>query len=161
MKMISEMKTTSTNIDNLEAVIVYKLKTKMQMLIIQPYTYRGGGANIFHGNQNYYFSRFGSIPKQTVNSSLSVVQRGIQQPDLTLACNCRGGQSNCPVGGKCRTENVVYRATVRETVSCKAETYKGLTGREFKKRWYEHRTDINNTTKKKPTGLSTQTGLLK
>ena len=27
------------------------------------------------------------------------------QPQPTLACNCRGGQSNCPVGGKCRTES--------------------------------------------------------
>ena len=65
------------------------------------------------------------------------------------------------MGGKCRTESVVYRATVQETVSGKKETYTGLTGREFKERWYEHRTNINNTTKKKTTGLSAHTRLLK
>ena len=60
-----------------------------------------------------------------------------------------------------RTESVIYRATVRETVSGKAETYTGLTGREFKERWYEHRTDINNKTKKKTICLSAHTRLLK
>ena len=76
-----------------------------------------------------------------------------EQQKLTLACNCRGGQSNCPVEGKCRTESVVYRAT---------ETYTGLTGREFKDRLYEHRTDINNNTAgKKTTRLSAHTRALK
>ena len=76
-----------------------------------------------------------------------ILKEDTQQPQPTLACNCRGGQSNWPVDGKSRTESVVYRATVRETVSGKTETYTGLTGREFKERWYEHRTDMNNTTK--------------
>ena len=85
-----------------------------------------------------------------------------EQQKPTLPCNCRGGQSNCPVGGKCRTESVVYRATVRETVSGKTETYTGLTGREFKDRLYEHRTDINNNTAgKKTTRLSAHTRALK
>ena len=66
------------------------------------------------------------------------------------------------MGGKCRTESVVYRATVRETVSGKTETYTGLTGREFKDRLYEHRTDINNNTAgKKTTRLSAHTRALK
>ena len=85
-----------------------------------------------------------------------------EQQKPTPACNCRGEQSNCPVGGKCRTESVVYRATVRETVSGKTETYTGLTGREFKDRLYEHRTDINNNTAgKKTTRLSAHTRALK
>ena len=90
-----------------------------------------------------------------------ILNEDIQQPQQTLVCNCRGGQANCPVGGKCRTESVVYRATVKETVSGKTETYTGQTGREFKDRWYEHRTDINNVTKKKTTRLSAHTRLLK
>ena len=84
--------------------------------------------------------------------NFKILNEDTQQPQPTLACNCRGGQSNCPVGGKCRTESVVYRATVKETVSGKTETYTGQTGREFKDRWYEHRTDIN-VIKKKPQDL--------
>ena len=46
-------------------------------------------------------------------------------------------------------------------MSGKTENYTGQTGREFKDRWYEHRTDINNVTKKKTTRLSAHTRLLK
>ena len=50
---------------------------------------------------------------------------------------------NCPVEGKCQTEGVIYRATVKEVTSGKEETYTGMTGRKFKDRLYEHRTNEN------------------
>ena len=37
-------------------------------------------------------------------------------------CNCRGGQGNCPVGGKCNVRNVVYEATITEDQSGEKET---------------------------------------
>ena len=59
-------------------------------------------------------------------------------------CNCRGGPQNCPVGGSCQTTGVVYEATVKQRASGKQETYTGVTGRRFKDRLYEHKTDMNN-----------------
>ena len=46
-------------------------------------------------------------------------------------------------------------------MSGRTETYTGLTGREFKKRFYEHTTDINNNTagKRTTTGKKTTTRL--
>ena len=94
------------------------------------------------------YRRMPNMAQALSRHNSKILNEDTQQPQPTLACNCRGGQSNCPVGGKCRTESVVYRATVKETVSGKTETYTGQTGREFKDRWYEQRTDINNVIKK-------------
>ena len=44
-------------------------------------------------------------------------------PPLPPGCNCRYGTGTCPVQGRCLTDCVVYRATVKETVSGKEETY--------------------------------------
>ena len=48
-----------------------------------------------------------------------------------LGCNCRGGQQNCPVDGKCQSEGVIYEATVTKVISGKKETYTGLTTWRF------------------------------
>ena len=76
------------------------------------------------------------------------------------SCNCQGGANNCPVEGKCQTEGVVYRATVKETVSGRQETYTGMTGRSFKDRLYEHRTSMNKKSQKQ-TKLSSHVWKLK
>ena len=48
-----------------------------------------------------------------------------------------------------------------KTVSGKTETYTGMTGREFKDRWREHRHDIKKKAAKQPTRLSAHTWSLK
>ena len=58
-------------------------------------------------------------------------------------------------GNVCRT--VLYT----ETVSGKSETYTGMTGREFKDRWREHKHDIKKKAAKQPTRLSAHTWSLK
>ena len=60
-----------------------------------------------------------------------------QQPQ----CKCRGGIQNCPAQGMCETQCVVYRATVTDTTVGTRETYTGVTGQSFKKRWSGHKTD--------------------
>ena len=67
----------------------------------------------------------------------------------------------CPVGGKCRTDCVVYRATITETNSGQVETYTGMTARQFKDRWREHKSDIRNPSTNKPTRLSAHIWKLK
>ena len=66
---------------------------------------------------------------------------------LTKPCNCT--KFDCPIKNKkvsCRTESVIYEATV-QTKNDK-HTYIGLTGGEFKKRYYQHRHDFKDETKK-------------
>ena len=52
----------------------------------------------------------------------------------TVVLHYKGGQPNCPVDGKCKTEGVIYEATVTEVISRKKETYTGLTTRRIKDR---------------------------
>ena len=54
-----------------------------------------------------------------------------------------GGIAVCPVQGKCKTDCVVYRATVTETGTGSVETYTGVTGNTFKQRYGGHTSDIN------------------
>ena len=76
-------------------------------------------------------------------------------------CNCRGGQGNCPVGGRCQVDCVIYEATITENQSGKKETYTGVTERPFKKRLYEHTTDMNKTGNRSNTSLSSHIWSLK
>ena len=76
------------------------------------------------------------------------------QPSNTAPCNCDGGAASCPVQGACKQEGVVYEACVKEINSNKMETYTGLTGRPFKKRWQEHQRTFDNSDKRNETSLS-------
>ena len=65
-------------------------------------------------------------------------------------CNCR---DQCPLPGKCRTDKVIYRATVETNE--KNETYVGITAGEFKKRYQKHKSDFVNQNTRNATTLST------
>ena len=86
---------------------------------------------------------------QAVSGHNSKLLREENQVEEQPGCNCRGGPQNCPVGGKCLTDNVIYEATVTETQTGSKETYTGVTSRQFKKQFYEHNTDIRKV-KKQP-----------
>ena len=77
-----------------------------------------------------------------------------------LKCNCRD-QAECPLpgNGKCRTDKVIYRATVE--ANNQVETYVGLTAGELKTRYQQHKSDFNNTSDKNATTLSTHIWNLK
>ena len=83
------------------------------------------------------------------NSQVSKKEMDVPPP----GCNCRGGPSKCPVGGKCLTQGVVYQATVVREDNGSTETYTGLTARTFKRRLYEHNQDFNHQ-KREGTTLS-------
>ena len=69
-------------------------------------------------------------------------------------CNCKPRyKSECPIPGKCATESVVYRATVRRHDNLAVDTYTGLTSGTFKQRFSKHKSDVN-TDKKTATKLS-------
>ena len=51
-------------------------------------------------------------------------------------CNCRAGRNYCPMGGKCLTESLVYKAEV--TTESETKQYIGITANTFKERYNGH-----------------------
>ena len=76
------------------------------------------------------------------------------KPSDNAPCNCEGGAGDCPVQGVCKQAGVVYEACVKERISKKVQTYTGLTGRPFIKRWSEHQRNFDNPAQKSETSLS-------
>ena len=89
---------------------------------------------------------------QAVSRQNMKLLRENDQAENIPKCNCRGGPVNCPVDGKCQSKGVVYRATIKQTLTGKEDTYTGMTGRSFKERLYEHNTDMRNRPKPKQNG---------
>ena len=67
--------------------------------------------------------------------------------------NCEGGVADCPLGGGCTVEGVVYCAQVMRLDNNKSEFYTGLTGGTFKDRYTAHQCDFRHE-KRKGTCLS-------
>ena len=67
-------------------------------------------------------------------------------------CNCRNGEVNCPLQGKCLTKSLVYKATVK----CQDEehSYIGLASNTFKERYNNHIASFKNENHKENTTLS-------
>ena len=73
-------------------------------------------------------------------------------------CNCRI-KNNCPVGGQCLQEKVVYRATVETKEEVKS--YVGSAGNTFKERFNGHKSSFNYKTKRNTTALANYIWTLK
>ena len=70
----------------------------------------------------------------------------------TRLCNCRGGQSACPVDGYCLKESLIYKAEVINTT--KPATYIGNTSNTFKTRLTGHKQSFNHAKYQHRTSLS-------
>ena len=76
-------------------------------------------------------------------------------PDL---CNCRN-KTQCPVDNKCKSENVIYEATV-SSENNDDMIYIGSTKRPFKNRLYEHRASFPKPNKIKPANCTRLTNYI-
>ena len=95
---------------------------------------------------NLSYSCMPSIGSKINAHNKKILQKQKIQP--TKSCNCT--KFVCPLKdskSSCRTESVIYEATV--TTKDDQRTYIGFTENEFKKRFYQHRSDINNGKKDK------------
>ena len=83
------------------------------------------------------------------------VLRQDDQVQTGNGCNCLvSRKADCPIPGKCATESVIYRASVRRYDTCTVDCYTGLTGDKFKTRYTQHQSDIRTRL-----GLQCQTPL--
>ena len=67
-------------------------------------------------------------------------------------CNCRGGVGKCPLGGRCLTQTLVYRAVVSSLEGQKE--YLGQTACTFKTRFTNHKASFQHQKKETSTTLS-------
>ena len=91
---------------------------------------------------------------QTISRHNAKIHKEDKQEVQSPGCNCMGGVGSCPVGGKCQTDCVIYRAAVTTTSTNKTEFYTGQTSRTFKRRYYEHTGDSKDPGRRIKTTLS-------
>ena len=100
-----------------------------------------------------------------VGKIISSHNKKIQNPveiveTVNPGCNCRANSDPCPMEGGCLVNNVVYRATVTDQDD-KVETYTGLTGMTFKKRYQGHKNSFKYRDSQSSTTLSSHVWNLK
>ena len=71
--------------------------------------------------------------------------------ETNISCNCRR-KNECPLDGQCQIREIVYSAEV--TTADQSKVYYGLTSRDFKSRYYEHKQAIKNKNSPRATELS-------
>ena len=71
----------------------------------------------------------------------------------TKLCNCKSKTEPCPLGNKCLSSNLVYRADIT-TKEGDHKIYIGTTGNTFKQRYTGHKTTLKHIGKKNTTELS-------
>ena len=86
-----------------------------------------------------------------INSHNKKILESGTQPQVE-PCDCRS-KTTCPIKDQsCRTQNVVYKATVNTPAEVK--TYIGLSSTEFKVRYRNHKSSFKDPKKKKATALA-------
>ena len=81
--------------------------------------------------------------KQHINKHNSQILNSRDENQNQVGCNCLASRKeDCPIPGRCTTENVVYRAVVRRHNTLTVDCYTGLTGDRFKDRFNKHQSDI-------------------
>ena len=73
-----------------------------------------------------------------------------EREETPPGCNCR--KDPCPLNDKCQVDKVIYKATV--TTNNTMQTYTGLTGDTFKKRFGGHKTSFTHKKYSTSTTLS-------
>jgi predicted GIY-YIG superfamily endonuclease len=77
----------------------------------------------------------------------------LSKKEHKCSCNCRN-KSECPLGNKCQTEGVIYKATVVNEADNERKFYIGLTENSFKDRFSNHKKSFVHRKYEKETELS-------
>ena len=111
-----------------------------------------------HINRNTVKVSYSSMPnmaKIIAGHNKKVTSAGTSMK--TMGCNCR--KPPCPLDGKCKTANLVYKSTVE--AAGKTKDYIGLTANTFKERFTGHKASFNHRTQAHKTTLSSHIWELK
>ena len=91
--------------------------------------------------------------KNIINSHNKKILNKKMEENNTILCNCRN-KPDCPLGGKCLSSNIVYRADVSNLSDKLTKTYLGVCETSFKTRFNNHKTSFKNKNKSSSTELS-------
>ena len=80
-----------------------------------------------------------------------ILRKNNEKNNKNVECNCRK-KHECPIGGKCQEENIIYKATVK--TKDEEKIYIGMTGDKFKTRYNNHKQSFNNKKYRNQTKLS-------
>ena len=94
------------------------------------------------------------------NSKVAKEDENNREEEHEPGCNCTRRIGPCPLSGKCQTDKLVYKATVKDEDDI-INTYTGITSNTFKQRYYGHNYSINNRSGEFSTTLSTHIWNLK
>ena len=121
-----------------------KLAKKFMDLVKKIFNKNNPLSKIFNKNSiSLSYSCMPNIGTKINGHNKKILQEKQPQANETKPCNCT--KFECPLKDSelsCRTESVVYQATVKSENNIKS--YIGLTEKEFKTRWYQHRHDFNS-----------------
>ena len=92
--------------------------------------------------------------KKIISRHNSTVEREANPQPPQPGCNCQVNQPTCPLDGQCKSSSIVYQATVTREDTGSIETYTGLTGGTFKKRWNRHNFDFRHEEEEHSTKLA-------
>ena len=93
-----------------------------------------------------------------INQHNAKILGSTDEPSLNT-CNCRK-KSDCPLDGACLERNVVYNATITAD-NGDTKSYIGMTEKEFKTRYRNHKTSFSNRKYASATALSKYVWVLK
>ena len=93
-------------------------------------------------NRNTIKISYSTMPNmQSIISTHNKRILGDSKKPTIEGCNCRQPQS-CPLDGKCKTKDMVYKATVTLDPDQSQHHYIGLASTTFKKRWSTHKSSF-------------------
>ena len=89
-----------------------------------------------------------------MKSIITAHNKGLCEPERNAPppCNCR--RQVCPLEGKCRSNAIIYKATVTTEDESETKEYIGSTETEFKLRHSNHKYSFNNILRQTATKLS-------
>ena len=106
-------------------------------------------------NRNNLKTSYRCMPniKSKMSAHNKATLKAKEEEEPNLPCNCRV-KDNCPMQGKCRYKNIIYRAVVNEGDKSTEQSYIGLSSEEFKLRYNNHTSSFRHKNKAAETTLS-------
>ena len=115
-------------------------------------------------NRNNVKVTYGCLPNMQciINKHNSKLLKREKSNNCTRSnCTCRAGINSCPLGGKCTTQSVIYKAEVHTNISPNInttnppmKTYIGATENEWKSRYNMHKSSFKHKHLEHTTSLS-------
>ena len=113
-----------------------KCSTKILQLIDRHFPKSSCLHTIFNRNNiKVSYSCMRNVKTSISNHNHQLLKQRAESP---TNCNCRL-PNECPLNGKCLTENLVYKAEITTTNVEETKIYIGMTSGTFKKRYANHK----------------------